>query len=64
MRRPTAARLLLDSGLDALNVGDGQVVADDLNTRVLRDVRPWLPVVLVKRVLDRDDAVFLDVADV
>lgn len=49
-RRKTGARL------DALRVGDGQIVADDLDARVGGEVRPRFPVVLVERVLDRDCA--------
>lgn len=42
---------LLDGGLDPGGVGHGQVVTDDLDLRVLGEVRPGLPVVLVEGVL-------------
>lgn len=60
----TVASLGLNGLLDTLNVGDGQVVADDLDVGVGGEVAPGLPVVLVEGVLDGDDAVLLDVAEV
>lgn len=42
---------LLDGGLDPGGIGHGQVVTDDLDLRVLGEVRPGLPVVLVEGVL-------------
>ena len=51
LEEETVARLLLDGGLDALNVGDGEVVADDLVLGVRGQVSPRLPVVLVEGVL-------------
>jgi hypothetical protein len=53
-----------DGCLNAERVRHGQVIADDLNAGVGGKVSPCLPVVLVKRILDRDDRVLFDVADV
>jgi hypothetical protein len=52
--------LLLNGSLDSLDVGNGQVISDDLGLGVLGKVGPRLPVVLVERVLDRDDRVLGD----
>ena len=64
LQKKTIARLLLDGRLDTERVRDGQVIADDLNAGLGCEVGPCLPVVLVKRVLDRDDGVLFDVAEV
>jgi hypothetical protein len=53
------ARLELDGLLDADGVGDGQVIADNLEVGGLVEVAPRLPVVLSEWVLDADDGVGL-----
>ena len=53
------ARLLFDSLLDELRVGDCQVITDNLEIGGLEEVRPSLPVVLSEGVLNRDNGVLL-----
>ena len=53
LEQETVAGLLLDGRLDTERVRHSKVITDDLNTAVLGEVRPRLPVVLVERVLDR-----------
>lgn len=60
----TVASSLLNSSLDALNVGDSQIITDNLNTSSVGEVNPSFPVILVEGVFDRDDAVLLDQANV
>ena len=64
LEQQAVARLLLDGGLNSQRVCDGQVITDNLDTALLRDVSPRLPVVLVEGVLDRHDRILLDVAEV
>ncbi|MPM30051.1 hypothetical protein SDC9_76593 [bioreactor metagenome] len=54
--------LLVDAALQALDVGDEQVVADqlDLVTDLGGDLLPAFPVLLVQRVLDGDDREAVD----
>ena len=52
LEEQTVAGLLLDRSLDTERVGDREVITDDLDVRVLREVRPRLPVVLVEGVLN------------
>ncbi len=61
LQQQTVTSLLLDGGLDPQRVGDSQIITDDLNTSRSGVVRPSLPIVLVKGVLDRTDIVFLAV---
>lgn len=60
----TVAGLGVNGLLDTLDVGDGQVITDNLDVSVGGEVGPSLPVVLVEGVLDGDDVVLLDVAEV
>lgn len=55
------AALLLDGLLDALGVGDGQVISDNLaaGSRGLVEVRPGSPVILGEGVLNGDNGVGL-----
>lgn len=64
LEQETVAGLLLDGGLDTEGVGHGQVVTNDLDAAVGGEVRPRLPVILVEGVLNRDNRVLLDVAEV
>jgi len=64
LKQETVASLLLNGGLDAERVGDGKVVTDNLDAAVGGEVRPSLPVVLVEGILDGDDGILLDIADV
>ena len=64
LEQETVASLLLDGSLDTERVGDGQVITDDLDTGVLGEVAPGLPVVLVEGVLNGDNGVVLDVGEV
>ncbi len=54
------AGLLLNGRLNALRVGHGQVVADQLDRCVGLELGPRGPVVLLERVLDRGDRVLGD----
>lgn len=54
LEEETVACLLLDGGLNTGRVGNGQVIADDLDARGSGEVGPCLPVVLVEGVFDRD----------
>eukprot|EP01084_Bolivina_argentea_P292679 503225_1 len=60
------AALLLDGGLDALSVGDGQVITHHLGLALEGggEAGPCLPVVLVEGVLDGDDGVVVGPLDV
>ena len=64
LEQETIARLLLNRGLDAEHVRHRQVIADDLDAALLREVSPRLPVILVEGILDRHDRVLLDIAEV
>ena len=64
LEEETVARLLLDGSLDAERVGDRQVISDDLDAALRGEVGPRLPVVLVERIFDGDNGVFLDEANV
>ena len=60
LEQETIASLLLDSGLDTEGVGNGQIVANNLDAAVGGEVSPGLPVVLVERIFDGDDGIPLD----
>jgi len=60
----TIASLLFNCGLDAERVRDSQVVTNNLDTALLGEVDPSIPVILVKGILDGDDGVLLDVAQI
>lgn len=60
LKEKTIASLLLDGRLDTKRVCHGQVVSDDLDLRIRSEMRPSLPVILVKWILDGYDRVFLD----
>lgn len=62
LEEQSVARLLLDSLLDTLSVGDSQVITNNLDLVVDVEVGPRLKVVLVKGVLDRADVVLLHIA--
>ena len=64
LKQETVASLLLDGGLDAERIGDGKVVTDNLDATVGGEVRPSLPIVLVEGILDGDDGILLNIADV
>lgn len=64
LEQETVTSFLLDGGLDSKGVGDSKVVPDDLDVGVGGEVSPSLPVVLVERILDGDDGVLLNVANV
>lgn len=57
LEQQSIASLLLHRSLDAHGVSDSQVIAHNLNISRSSQVRPGLPVVLVKGILDRDDRV-------
>jgi hypothetical protein len=46
--------------LDAKRIGDSQVIPNDLNASILGEMRPSLPIILVKGVFNRHNAVLLD----
>ncbi|GMT15290.1 hypothetical protein PFISCL1PPCAC_6587, partial [Pristionchus fissidentatus] len=60
LQEEAVARLLVDSHLDTLGVGDRQIVSDLLDRGRAHQLAPVLPVVLVEAVLDGDDRVLLD----
>lgn len=64
LEEKTVAGLLLDGRLDTKRVRHGKVIADNLDAALLGEVRPSIPVILVEGVLNRDDRVLLDVAQV
>lgn len=64
LEEETVASLLLNRRLDSQRVGHSQIVTNDLDAALLRKVGPGLPVILVERVLDRNNWVLLDVAQV
>jgi hypothetical protein len=64
LEQETVASLLLDSSLDTEGVGDSKVVADDLDATFGGEVSPSLPIVLIEGILDGDDGVLLNVAEV
>ena len=53
------ASLKVDGLLDALGVGDSQIITDDLDVLGLVEVAPCLPVVLSEGVLNADNGVLL-----
>jgi hypothetical protein len=57
LEEKSVASLGLDSLLDELRVGDGKVIADNLEVGGLVEVAPGLPVVLGEGVLDRNNGV-------
>jgi hypothetical protein len=57
LEEKSVASLGLDSLLDELRVGDGKVIADNLEVGGLVEVAPGLPVVLGEGVLDGDNGV-------
>ena len=64
LEQETVAGLLLDSGLDTERVGNSQVITDDLNAALAGEVGPSFPVILIEGILDGDDGVLGDVAQV
>jgi hypothetical protein len=59
LEQETVASLLLNRCLDPQRVRDRQIVTNDLNSRLRREVAPRLPVILVKRILNRHHRVLL-----
>ena len=59
LEKEGVASLGVDGLLDERWVGDSEVIADDLEFRVLIEVAPRLPVVLGEWVLDGDDWILL-----
>ena len=64
LKQETVAGFFLDSGLDTKGVCDSEVVTDNLNATLGGEMGPSLPIVLVKGVLDGDDGVLVNVAQV
>ena len=64
LKQETVASLLLDGSFDAEGVGDSKIVTDDLDATFFGEVSPSLPIVLVEGILDGDDGILLNVADV
>ena len=64
LEQETVAGLLLDSGLDTERVGNSQVITNDLNAALAGEVGPSFPVILIEGILDGDDGVLGDVAQV
>lgn len=64
LEQKTVASLLLDGSLDTQGVCYSQVITDNLNAAVLGEVGPRFPIILVEGVLDRDDRVLLNVAEI
>lgn len=64
LEQETIASLLFNGSLDAERVGHSEIVTDDLDTTLGSEVSPRLPVILVEGVLDGDDGVLRDVAEV
>lgn len=59
LQQERVAQLLVDTGLDALRVGDEEIVTDDLNVlaHALGHLDVAGEVVLIERILNRDDGV-------
>ena len=64
LKQETIASFFLNGSLDTKGVCDGEIVANNLDTTFGGEVSPSFPVVLVEGILDGDDGVLLDVADV
>ena len=64
LEEQTVAGLLLDRSLDTERVGNSQVITDDLNAALAGEVGPSFPVILIEGILDGDDGVLGDVAQV
>jgi hypothetical protein len=64
LKQETVASFLLNGSLDTEGISDGKVVTDDLDATIGGEVSPSLPIVLVEGILNGDDGVLLDVADV
>jgi hypothetical protein len=64
LEEEAVASLLLDRRLDSQRVGHRQIITNDLNAALLREVCPGLPVILVERILHRNNWVLLDVAQI
>lgn len=52
LQQQAVASLLLTGLLDALGVGDGQIVSHHLDIHCPRELSPVLPVILIERILD------------
>ena len=64
LEQETIASFLLDSSLDTEGVCDSKVVPDDLDATLRGKVGPSLPIVLIEGILDRDNGVLLNVAEI
>lgn len=64
LQKQTIAGLLFDGSLDAERISDGQIVTNDLDAALAGEVSPGFPVILVEGVLNGNNGVLLDVAQV
>ena len=64
LEEQTIAGLLLNSRTDARNVGNGQIVTNDLKSTMLGKMSPSVPVVLFERIFDGNNGVLFNVAEV
>lgn len=58
------ASLLFNGSLNSQRVCHSQIVTDNLDAALLSEVGPCFPIILVKRIFDRDNGIVLDVAQV
>lgn len=64
LKQETVASFFLDSGPNPKGVGDSEIITDNLDATLGGKVSPSFPVVLVEGILNGDDGVLLNVADV
>jgi len=64
LKEETIARLLLNGSLDPQWVRHRQIITNDLDSARLREMRPSLPIVLLKRILNADNGVLLNIAQI
>lgn len=64
LEQKAVARFLLNCSLDTNGVRDGQIVANDLNINIGSEMGPSIPVVFREGILNEDDRVLLDVAQI
>jgi hypothetical protein len=64
LEEKTIASLLFNRRFDTLRIGDCQVIANNLYTALLGEMRPSFPVILIERILNGDNGVLLRQSDV
>lgn len=64
LEQKAVARFSLNCSLDTNEVRDGQIIANHLNVDIGSKMGPSIPVVLREGILNEDDRIVLDVAQI